>query len=416
VKSRSVSSKGIVTKGRMYFMAQITSERLAQVPPATDLYNVDHLLSEEERLVRDTVRKFVQERVLPIIDQHFEVGTFPRELVPEIAELGLLGMHLEGYGCAGLNAVCYGLACQELEAGDSGLRSFVSVQGSLAMFPIFTFGSEEQKQRWLPRMARGEVIGCFGLTEPDSGSDPASMRTNARRDGNVYVLNGTKMWITNGSIADIAIVWAKTEDGVRGFIVERGTPGFTTSDVHHKLSLRASVTSELHFEDCRIPAENMLPNVSGMRGPLSCLNEARYGIAWGAIGAARTCYEVALNYARSRIQFNRPIGSFQLVQQKLAIMATELVKAQLLALQLGRLKDEGLLHPVQISVAKRNNVREALKTAREARTILGANGITLEYPVSRHSNNLESVFTYEGTDDIHTLIIGQAITGLDAFA
>jgi glutaryl-CoA dehydrogenase len=397
-------------------MAQTTSKRLAQMPPATDLYNVDHLLSEEERLVRDTVRKFVQERVLPIIDQHFEVGTFPRELVPEIAELGLLGMHLEGHGCAGLNAVCYGLACQELEAGDSGLRSFVSVQGSLAMFPIFTFGSEEQKQRWLPRMARGEVIGCFGLTEPDAGSDPASMRTHAHRDGNVYVLNGTKMWITNGSIADIAVVWAKTEDGVRGFIVERGTLGFTTSDVHHKLSLRASVTSELHFEDCRVPAENMLPNVRGMRGPLSCLNEARYGIAWGAIGAARTCYEVALNYARSRIQFNRPIGSFQLVQQKLAIMATELVKAQLLALQLGRLKDEGLLHPVQISVAKRNNVREALKTAREARTILGANGITLEYPVSRHSNNLESVFTYEGTDDIHTLIIGQTITGLDAFA
>jgi glutaryl-CoA dehydrogenase len=290
------------------------------------------------------------------------------------------------------------------------------VQGSLAMFPIFTFGSEEQKQRWLPRMARGEVIGCFGLTEPDSGSDPASMRTNARRDGNVYVLNGTKMWITNGSIADIAVVWAKTEEGVRGFIMERGTPGFTTSDVHHKLSLRASVTSELHFEDCRVPAENMLPNVRGMRGPLSCLNEARYGIAWGAIGAARACYEVALNYAKSRIQFNRPIASFQLVQQKLAIMATELVKAQLLALQLGRLKDEGLLHPVQISIAKRNNVREALKTAREARTILGANGITLEYPISRHSNNLESVFTYEGTDDIHTLIIGQAITGHNAFA
>jgi glutaryl-CoA dehydrogenase len=290
------------------------------------------------------------------------------------------------------------------------------VQGSLVMFPMFSFGSEEQKQRWLPRMARGEVIGCFGLTEPDSGSDPASMRTNARRDGNAYVLNGTKMWITNGSIADIAVVWAKTEEGVRGFIMERGTPGFTTSDVHHKLSLRASVTSELHFEDCRVPAENMLPNVRGMRGPLSCLNEARYGIAWGAIGAARACYEVALNYAKSRIQFNRPIASFQLVQQKLAIMATELVKAQLLALQLGRLKDEGLLHPVQISIAKRNNVREALKTAREARTILGANGITLEYPISRHSNNLESVFTYEGTDDIHTLIIGQAITGHNAFA
>jgi glutaryl-CoA dehydrogenase len=397
-------------------MAETKVERHVQMPSATDLYNVDHLLSEEERLVRDTVRKFVQERVLPIISEHFEAGTFPRELIPTIAELDLLGMHLEGYGCAGLSAVCYGLACQELEAGDSGLRSFVSVQGSLAMFPIHAFGSEEQRQHWLPRMARGEVIGCFGLTEPDSGSDPGSMRTTARRDGNSYILNGTKMWITNGGFADLAVVWAKAEDGIRGFLVERGTPGFTTSDIHHKLSLRASVTSELHFEDCRIPAENVLPNVRGLRGPLSCLDEARYGIAWGATGAARACYEAALDYAKTRIQFNRPIGSFQLVQQKLAIMATELVKAQLLALQLGRLKDEGLLHPVQVSVAKRNNVREALKTAREARSVLGANGITLEYPVSRHENNLESVFTYEGTDDIHTLIIGQAITGLNAFS
>src|SRR5579884_821296 len=397
-------------------MTETKTHQHVQLPPATDLYNIDHLLSEEERMVRDTVRKFVQERVLPIIGEHFEAGTFPRELIPEIADLGLLGMHLDGYGCAGLNAVCYGLACQELEAGDSGLRSFVSVQGSLAMFPIYAFGSEEQKQRWLPRMARGEVIGCFGLTEPDSGSDPGSMRTNARRDGNSYILNGTKMWITNGGMADLAVVWAKAEDGIRGFLVERGMPGFTTSDVHHKLSLRASVTSELHFEDCRVPAENMLPNIRGLRGPLSCLDEARYGIAWGATGAARACYEVALNYAKTRIQFGKPIASFQLVQQKLAIMATELVKAQLLALQLGRLKDEGLLHPVQISIAKRNNVREALKTAREARTILGANGITLEYPISRHSNNLESVFTYEGTDDIHTLIIGQAITGENAFA
>lgn len=387
-----------------------------QLPSATDLYNVDHLLSEEERMVRDTVRQFVRDRVLPVIDEHFEAGTFPRELIPEIAEMGLLGMHLDGYGCAGLSAVCYGLACQELEAGDSGLRSFVSVQGSLAMFPIFAFGSEEQKQHWLPRMARGEAIGCFGLTEPDSGSDPGSMRTNARRDGDSYILNGTKMWITNGGIADVAVVWARAEDGVRGFIVERGTPGFTTSDVHHKLSLRASVTSELHFEDCRIPATNMLPNVRGLRGPLSCLDEARFGIAWGAMGAARACYEAALDYAKTRVQFNKPIGSFQLVQQKLAIMATELVKGQLLALQLGRLKDEELLHPVQVSVAKRNNVREALKTAREARSVLGANGITLEYPISRHMNNLESVYTYEGTDDIHTLIIGQAITGLNAFA
>ncbi|MFL5693354.1 MAG: acyl-CoA dehydrogenase [Ktedonobacteraceae bacterium] len=397
-------------------MADTSVERQVQMPSATDLYNIDHLLSEEERMVRDTVRKFVQERVLPIIGEHFEAGTFPRDLIPAIAELGLLGMHLEGYGCAGLSSVCYGLACQELEAGDSGLRSFVSVQGSLAMFPIFAFGSEEQKQHWLPRMARGEVIGCFGLTEPDSGSDPSSMRTTARRDGNTYVLNGTKMWITNGGMADVAVVWARSEDGIRGFLVERGTPGFTTSDIHHKLSLRASVTSELHFEDCRVPAENMLPHIRGLRGPLSCLNEARFGIAWGATGAARACYEAALDYAKTRVQFDRPIARFQLVQEKLAIMATELVKAQLLALQLGRLKDEGIMHPVQISIAKRNNVREALRTAREARSVLGANGITLEYPVSRHSNNLESVYTYEGTDDIHTLIIGQAITGENAFS
>ncbi len=386
------------------------------MPSATDLYSIDNLLSEEERMVRDTVRQFVNERVMPIIGEHFEAGTFPRELIPEIANLGLLGMHLEGYGCAGLSAVSYGLACQELEAGDSGLRSFVSVQGSLAMFPIHKFGSEEQKQRWLPPMARGEAIGCFGLTEPDSGSDPGSMRTTARKDGDSFILSGTKMWITNGGFADIAVVWAKADDGVRGFIVERGTPGFSTSDVHHKLSLRASVTSELHFEECRIPATNMLPNVRGLRGPLSCLDEARFGIAWGATGAARACYEVALDYAKTRVQFNRPIASFQLVQEKLVIMVTELVKAQLLALQLGRLKDEGLLHPVQISLAKRNNVREALRTAREARSVLGANGITLEYPISRHSNNLESVYTYEGTDDIHTLIIGQAITGQNAFA
>ena len=393
-----------------------TAEPKVQMPSASDLYNIDHLLSEEERMVRDTVRQFVRDRVLPIIGEHFEAGTFPRTLIPEVAELGLLGMHLQGYGCAGLSAVSYGLACQELEAGDSGLRSFVSVQGSLAMYPIHAFGSEEQKQRWLPGMAKGEIIGCFGLTEPDFGSDAGSMITSARREGDSYVLNGAKMWITNGSIADVAVVWAKAEDGVRGFLVERGTPGFSTNDIHHKLSLRASITSELHFDECRVPATSMLPNVRGMRGPLSCLNEARFGIAWGATGAARACYEMALEYAKSRIQFKKPIASFQLVQQKLAIMATELIKSQLLALQLGRLKDEGLLHPVQISVAKRNNVREAIKTAREARTVLGANGITLEYPISRHMNNLESVFTYEGTDDIHTLIIGQAITGISAFA
>ena len=392
----------------------------APQPAPLDLYNVDSLFSEDERLVRDTVRKFVRDQVLPIIGEHFEAGTFPRSLIPQIAELGLLGMHLEGYGCAGLNAVSYGLACQELEYGDSGLRSFVSVQGSLAMFPIWAFGSEEQKQAYLPKMAAGELIGCFGLTEPDSGSDPGSMQTTARRDGDSYVLNGTKMWITNGGFADLAVVWAKTagdaEDGIRGFIVERGTSGFTTSDVHHKLSLRASVTSELHFADCRIPAARMLPDVRGLRGPLSCLDEARYGIAWGANGAARACYEAALDYAKTRIQFDKPIGAFQLTQRKLADIATELVKAELLALQLGRLKDQGLAHAVQVSLAKRNNVRQALTTAREARAILGANGITLEYPISRHMNNLESVYTYEGTDDIHTLILGQAITGFNAFA
>lgn len=396
-------------------MTDTPVKSIVQVPSPTDLYNIDHLLTEQERKIRDDVRLFVEERVQPIIGQHFEAGTFPHELVPELAKLGLFGMHLSGYGCAGLNALCYGLACQELEAGDSGLRTFVSVQGSLAMFPIFAFGSEEQKRRWLPSLAQGKALGCFGLTEPASGSDPASMQTTARRDGTSYVLNGTKMWITNGSIADLAVIWARAEDGIRGFLVERGTPGFTTSDIQQKLSLRTTVTSTLHFEDCRLPATQMLPAVRGLRGPLACLNEARYGIAWGAMGAARACYETALNYARTRQQFGRPIASFQLVQQKLALMATELVKAQLLALQLGRLKDAELLHPVQISLAKRNNVREALKTAREARSILGANGITLEYPIMRHANNLESVYTYEGTDDIHTLIIGEAITGSGAF-
>jgi glutaryl-CoA dehydrogenase len=386
------------------------------LPSPSDFYNIDGLLTDEERMVRDTVRAFVRDRVLPIIGDHFEAGTFPRELVPEMAAMGLFGMHLEGYGCAGLSAVCYGLACQELEYGDSGLRSFVSVQGSLAMFPIWSYGSEEQKQRWLPRMARGEVIGCFGLTEPDFGSNPAGMRTSARRDGNSYVLNGTKLWITNGSIADIAIIWARAEDGIRGFIVEKGTPGFTTSNVERKLSLRASVTSELVFADCRVPSANMLPNVRGLRGPLSCLDEARFGIVWGAMGAARACYEAALEYAKTRIQFDRPIAAFQLTQRKLVNMATELTKGQLLALQLGRLKDQGMAHPAQISMGKMNNVREALKIAREARSIMGANGITLEYPIIRHMNNLESVFTYEGTDEIHTLIIGQAITGLSAFS
>ncbi|HEX9067526.1 MAG TPA: acyl-CoA dehydrogenase family protein [Ktedonobacterales bacterium] len=387
----------------------------ALTPPAMDLYNTDRLYDEDELTVRETVRRFVRERVLPVIGEHFEAGTFPKELIPEIADLGLLGMHLEGYGCAGLNAVSYGLACQELEYGDSGIRSFVSVQGSLVMFPIHAFGSEAQREKYLPKMAKGELIGCFGLTEPDYGSNPSGMLTTARKDGDHYVLNGAKMWITNGGMADVAVVWAKAEDGIRGFIVERGTPGFTTRDMTHKLSLRASVTSELHFADCRVPAASMLPNVRGLRGPLSCLDEARFGIAWGANGAARACYEAALDYSKSRVQFGRPIGGFQLTQRKLAIMVTELVKAELMAIQLGRLKDDGLAHPVQISMAKRNNVREALNTAREARGVLGANGITLEYPVSRHMNNLESVYTYEGTDDIHTLVIGQAVTGLSAF-
>jgi glutaryl-CoA dehydrogenase len=391
-------------------------EGKSHVPPASDLYQIDHFQSEEERQVRDRVRTFVQQRVLTIVGKHFAAETFPQELVPELANLGLLGMQIKGYGCTGLSAVCRGLACQELDAGDSGLRTFVSVQGSLTMFAIAQFGTEEQKQRWLPRMARGEVIGCFALTEPDAGSDPGSLSTSARRDGACYMLNGTKQWITNGGIADLAVVWARAEDGIRGFLVERGTPGFTSSDIQQKLSLRTSVTSKLHFEGCRIPADHMLPAVRGLRGPLSCLNESRYEVAWGATGAARACFEVALDYAQNRIQFHKPLASFQLVQQKLAIMATELVKAQLLVLHLGRVKEEGLAHPVQVSIAKRTTVREALKTARETRALLGANGITVDYPASRYMNDLEAVSTYEGTDDIHLLIIGQALTGIPAFS
>jgi len=380
-----------------------------------DFLDVDALLSDEERDVRDTVRKFVADRVLPGIAEWFEQGVFPREVAPEIGKLGLLGMHLEGYGCAGASAVQYGLACLELEAGDSGFRSFVSVQGSLAMFPIWKYGSEEQKQEWLPRMAAGEAIGCFGLTEADSGSDPASMRTSAKRDGDDWILNGSKMWITNGGIADLAVVWARTDDGVRGFVVPTDMPGFSTKDVARKLSLRASVTSELILDDVRLPSDALLPGVEGMRGPLSCLNEARYGIVWGAMGAARACFESALEYSKTREQFGKPIGSFQLTQRKLADMLLELDKGTLLALHLGRMKDEGRLRPEQVSEGKLNNVREALAIAREARTILGANGITLEYPVLRHANNLESVLTYEGTSEIHTLVLGKALTGLDAF-
>ncbi len=381
----------------------------------SDLFAVDDLLGDDERLIRDTVRAFVRERALPVIPEHFEAGTFPRELIPEVAGLGLLGMHLQGYGCAGTSAMAYGVASEELEAGDSGLRSFVSVQGSLAMFPIWKFGSDEQKARWLPEMAAGRAIGCFGLTEPDAGSDPSSMRTSARRDGGDWILDGTKMWITNGSMADIAVAWATTDAGIRGFLVERGTRGFTTSDVHNKLSLRASVTSELSFDRVRLPESAVLPGVTGMRGPLSCLNEARFGIGWGAMGAARACFESALEYSKTRRAFGKPIGAMQLTQQKLATMATSIVQGRLLAHRLGTLKDEGRLHPVQVSITKRANVRAALDIARSARTILGANGITLEYPVSRHMANLESVLTYEGTEEVHTLIIGKELTGENAF-
>ncbi len=386
------------------------------MPGASDLYAVDDLLSEDERLIRDTVRALVRDRVLPVIGDHFEAGTFPSELVAEVARLGLLGMHLQGHGCAGTSAVAYGVACEELEAGDSGLRSFVSVQGSLAMFPIHAYGSEEQKQRFLPEMAAGNLIGCFGLTEPDAGSDPGAMRTTARREGDGWVLNGSKMWITNGSVAGVAVVWAQTDGGVRGFLVERGVTGFTASDIHRKLSLRASVTSELHFDNVRLAESAVLPGVTGMRGPLSCLNEARYGVAWGVNGAARACFEAAVDYSRARRTFGRSLAGFQLTQAKLATMATSLVQARLVAHRLGTLKDSGCLHPVQVSLAKRANVRAAIETAREARTILGANGITLEYPVVRHMTNLESVLTYEGTEEVHTLILGKAITGEDAFS
>ncbi len=380
-----------------------------------DLYAVDQLLGSEERMIQATVRDFVRGRFLPLLDEHFEAGTFPRELVPEIAGLGLLGMHLEGYGCAATSAVAYGVACEELEAGDSGLRSFVSVQGSLAMFPIHRYGSEEQRARWLPEMAAGKAIGCFGLTEPDAGSDPAAMRTRARRSGGDWVLSGTKMWITNGSIADLAVVWAQTEEGIRGFLVERGTPGFSARDIEHKLSLRASITSELVFDEVTLPGAAMLPGARGLGAPLSCLDEARYGICWGVLGAGRTCFQAAVEYARSRQAFGRPIARFQLTQAKLAEMATRLVQGRLVAHRLGTLKDAGRAHPVQVSLAKRANTRIALDIAREARAILGANGITLDYAVARHMANLEAVLTYEGTEEVHSLILGRAITGEDAF-
>ncbi len=382
---------------------------------STDLLRIDDQLTPDERLVRDTVRDFTADRIRPHIADWFEAGTLPRDLMPELGKLGLLGMHLTGYGCAGMGPVAYGVACRELEATDSGLRSMVSVQGSLAMYPIWKYGSEEQKTQWLPRMAAGEAVGCFGLTEPDHGSDPSGMRTRARRDGSDWVLNGTKMWITNGSIADVAVVWAGTDDGVRGFLVPGGTPGFTTRDIHKKLSLRASITSELNFDGVRVPADAELPGVRGLKGPLSCLTEARFGIVFGATGAARACFECAVEYARTREQFGKPIGGFQLTQAKLAWMASALGQAQLLALHLGRLKEAGPLRPEQVSLGKMTCVRTAIDIARQARTILGANGVTLEYPVIRHANNLEAVLTYEGTEEVHQLAIGQALTGLSAY-
>jgi glutaryl-CoA dehydrogenase len=392
----------------------MTAAAATTIDPS-DYLAIDRLLSDEERDIRDTVRAFVQDKVVPNVGEWFEEATIPRELATELGKLGVLGMHLEGYGCAGASATAYGLACMELEAGDSGVRSLVSVQGSLAMFAIWRWGSEEQKQEWLPRMAAGEAIGCFGLTEPDAGSDPGSMRTRARRDGSDWVLHGQKMWITNGSLADVAVVWAHTDEGVRGFLVPAGTPGFTTQDIHRKLSLRASVTSELLLDDVRLPADAVLPEVSSLKGPLSCLNEARYGIVWGAAGAARACYESALAYSTERVQFDKPIASFQIQQAKLAQMVLEVNRATLLALHLGRMKDEGTLVPEHVSLGKLGNVNAALEVARSARQVLGANGVTLEYPVIRHMNNLESVVTYEGTADVHALVIGAAVTGIQAF-
>src|SRR3954470_7088837 len=384
-----------------------------------DLIGIDPLLSEEERMIRDTVRRFVKERYLPRAAELFEEEKFPTDLIPELAAMGLLGGSLTGYGCAGMNTVAYGLAQQELEYGDSGLRSFVSVQGSLSMWPIWKYGSEDQKQRFLPKMAAAELIGCFGLTEPDSGSDPGSMKTRARTDGDAYVLRGTKMWITSSPVANLAVVWAKADDGgpdsIRGFVVERGMTGFETPTIHGKMSLRASVTGEIVLNEVRVPKANMLPNVVGLKGPLGCLTQARFGISWGVLGAARSCYETAVSYARERVQFDKPIASKQLIQEQLVEMAMEIAKGQIMALHYARLKDTSGISPIQVSLCKKNNVAWALKIARTARGILGGNGILLEYPVIRHMLNLESVYTYEGTNEVHTLILGQALTGHNAF-
>ena len=380
-----------------------------------DFYDIDRHFTDEERAVRDLVRKWTDDRVLPVIEEHCRAGTFPDHLIPEIGEMGLLGMNLEGYGCAGMSNIAYGLACQELERGDSAIRSFVSVQGSLAMFPIWKFGTEEQKNKYLPGMAAAELIGCFGLTEPDYGSNPSGMVTKAVDDGDCYVLNGAKMWITNAPIAHLAVVWAKLDGDIRGFIVERDDPGFSTPEMHGKHSLKASATGEIVLDNCRIPKDRLLPHVRGLRGPFSCLNNARFGISWGALGAAMACFHSSKDYALSRIQFGKPIASYQLVQNKLAWMLREITKGQLLALQLGRMKDDGTSQNEQISLAKMNNVDIAMQVARMARDIHGANGILDEYPIMRHAANLESVYTYEGTHDIHNLILGRHITGIQAF-
>jgi glutaryl-CoA dehydrogenase len=393
-----------------------TAKKTTEIDPL-DFIGLDALLSDEERAIRDTVRQFVAEKVKPYVGEWFEKAELPLDLIPELAQLGLFGMHLEDYGLPGASSVMYGLVCQELEAGDAGIRSLVSVQGSLSMYAIWKWGSEEQKQRWLPAMHAGEKIGCFGLTEPDAGSDPGSMRTTAKRDGGAdWVLNGAKMWITNGSISDVAVVWARTADGkINGFLVEKDMPGFEAPLMHHKLSLRASVTSELVLKDVRVPEENRFPEIDSLRGPLSCLNEARFGIVFGVVGSARTCLETALDYAKERIVFGKPIAGYQLTQQKLAEMALEVNRGSLLALHLGRMKDEGTLRPEHVSLGKMGNVRGALEVARTARSILGGNGITLEYPVIRHMNNLETVLTYEGTHEVHTLSVGKALTGENAF-
>ena len=380
-----------------------------------DFYNLDELLSSEDKMTRDSVRQFVQREVMPNVERHFAGESFPLDLIPKLAELGIFGANLHGYGCAGMNNVAYGLIMQELEAADSGLRSFASVQSALSMYAIYAWGSEEQKQRYLPGMAQGKLIGCFGLTEPDHGSDPGGMETRAKKDGGGWILNGTKRWITNGSIADVAIVWAKIDQGITGFIVDKGTPGFTTRDIHGKFSMRASITSELHFDDVKIDDSAQLPTARGLKAPLACLTQARYGIAWGALGAARSCYHCALDYTKSRKQFSRPLAGYQLVQNKLVNMLTEITKGQLICLRLGQMKDAGTMRPEHVSFAKRNNVQAALDIARSARDMLGANGIVNEYPVIRHMLNLETVNTYEGTYDIHTLILGRDITGASAF-